>query len=150
MLRSSTQVETVPKTVLIADDDTGTRFVLSRTLERLGYRVVGAEDGAEVADLMATHAFDLLVVDLYMPGLNGFGVLRRVRQADSGFLPVPRTPSTVPVLVVSGESEPASIANAKARGAADYLVKPIDIDVFADTVKRLLSIAPKSPARAQP
>jgi CheY-like chemotaxis protein len=129
------------KTVLVVDDHDSTRFVLSRTLEGLGIAVMRAGDGAEVAELMAANRFDLLVVDLYMPGMNGFEVLRRVRQPDAGFLPAPRTAPTVPVLVISGESHPASIANAKARGANAYLVKPLDIDDFETTVRRLLSDA---------
>src|ERR1035437_3940737 len=108
---------TANKTVLVVDDDDSTRFVLSRALEGLGLAVIRADDGAEVAELAAANRFDLLIVDLYMPGMNGFEVLRRIRQPDPGFLPAPRTPAAVPVLVISGESHPASIANAKARGA---------------------------------
>ena len=126
------------KTILVVDDDDSTRFVLSRALEGLGISVIHADDGADVAELVAANRFDLLVVDLYMPGMNGFEVLRRVRQPDPGFLPAPRTSPQVPVLVISGESHPASIANAKARGADAYLIKPIDIDTFEVTVRRLL------------
>jgi CheY-like chemotaxis protein len=104
------------------------------------------EDGAEVPELIASRHFDLLVLDLYMPGMNGFGVLRRIRQPDPGFLPVPRTPPSVAVIVVSGESHPASIANAKTLGADEYLVKPIDIDAFEQTVSRLLE-KQKAPAQ---
>ncbi len=126
------------KTVLVVDDDDSTRFVLSRALEGLGIAVIRADDGADVAELVAANHFDLLVVDLYMPGMNGFEVLRRLRQPDPGFLPAPRTSPQVPVLVISGESHPASIANAKARGADAYLVKPLDIDTFENTVRELL------------
>jgi CheY-like chemotaxis protein len=129
---------TANKTVLVVDDDDSTRFVLSRALEGLGLAVIRADDGAEVAELAAANRFDLLIVDLYMPGMNGFEVLRRIRQPDPGFLPAPRTPATVPVLVISGESHPASIANAKARGADAYLVKPLDIENFEATVRQLL------------
>ena len=130
--------ETRGKTVLVVDDDDSTRFVLSSVLEGLGIEVMRADDGADVGELVAANRFDLLVVDLYMPGMNGFEVLRRVRQPDPGFLPAPRTSPQVPVLVISGESHPASIANAKARGADAYLIKPIDIDTFEVTVRRLL------------
>jgi len=131
--------DTPGKTVLVVDDDDSTRFILSRALEGLGITVMRADDGADVAELFAAHRFDLLVVDLYMPGMNGFEVLRCIRQPDPGFLPPPRTPPTVPVIVISGESHPASIANAKARGANAYLVKPLDIDTFESTVRELLS-----------
>jgi len=127
------------QTVLVVDDDDGTRFVLAQTLKQLGCRVIAATDGAEVPDLLAQHAFDLLIVDLYMPGMNGFELLRRVRRATS-FLPTPRTSATVRVLVVSGETNPASMANAKALGADAYLVKPVDVDELECTVLRLLSL----------
>jgi CheY-like chemotaxis protein len=126
------------KAVLVVDDDDSTRFVLSRALEDLDFAVSRATDGAEVAELAAANHFDLLIVDLYMPGMNGFEVLRRLRQPHPGFLPAPLTPPTVPVLVISGEANPASIANAKARGANAYLVKPVDIDTFEATVRQLL------------
>ncbi len=126
------------KSVLIVDDDESTRFVLSRGLEALGLRAIVVEDGAEVPDLLAGQRFDLVVIDLYMPGMNGFELLRRIRRPDPGFLPTPQTPSVVRVVVVSGESNSASIANAKALGADAYLVKPVDIDELHRTVRALL------------
>src|SRR5438309_9657328 len=98
------------KTVLVIEDDDSTRFVFGRSLENLGWDAVCVADGADVADLITTRRFDLLVLDLYMPGMNGFEVLRRIRQPDPGFLPAPQTPATVPILVISGESHSASIA----------------------------------------
>jgi CheY-like chemotaxis protein len=137
MTDSTAMADGDSKTGLVVDDDASTRFVLSRALEGLGLRVVVAEDGADVPELVAVEHFDLLVVDLYMPGMNGFEVLRRIRRPDPGFLPVPRTPSNVRVLVVSGETNPASIANAKSLGADAYLSKPVDIDLFEQTVRRM-------------
>jgi CheY-like chemotaxis protein len=131
--------DTGGKAVLVVDDDDSTRFVLARVLSNLGFSVTLADDGAQVHELTAAQRFALLVVDLYMPGMNGFEVLRRLRQADPGFLPARLTPPTVPVVVISGEGHPASIANARARGADAYLVKPIDIDTFAATVRQLLA-----------
>jgi adenylate cyclase len=129
---------TIKKRVLVVDDDPSSQFVLSRTLEALGHRVAVAEDGAVVPELIAQHPFDLLVVDLYMPGMNGFELLRRIRAPDPGFLPVPRTPPSVRVLVVSGEGNAASIANARRLGADGYLVKPVDVDEFEEMIRTLL------------
>lgn len=127
------------RTILVVDDDESTRFVLSHALEDLGFRVVVADDGADVPDLLSAYEFALLVVDLYMPGMNGFELLRRIRRGDGGVIPVGHTPPNVRVLVVSGESHQASIDNAKSLGADEYLSKPVDVELFERTVRRLLS-----------
>lgn len=126
------------KSVLIADDDPSVRFVVSRTVERLGCRVRVVEDGSEVPEAVTDEAFNLLVIDLYMPGMNGFEVLRQVRH-DPGLLPARKTPADVRVLVLSSESNHASIEHARQAGADSYLTKPFDVDELADRVRGLLS-----------
>lgn len=127
------------RSVLVVDDDDSSRFVLAEILKGLGFHVVSAEDGAEVPELLLQHRFDLLVVDLYMSGMNGFELLRRIRRPEVGVLSGGQTSSRVPILVVSGESQPASIANARRLGADAYLVKPVDVDELASTVTAVLS-----------
>ena len=123
---------------LVVDDDEAIRFVLTRALEDIGFEVVTADDGADVPELLVHHTFVLVVMDLYMSGVNGFEMLRQVRRPHHGLLPAPRTPSTVPVLVVSGEGQRATIANARRLGADSYLVKPVDLGVFTRTVGTLV------------
>lgn len=123
---------------LLVDDDASIRFVLGRALEGLGIRVTAVDDGAEVMPLICGHHFDLLVIDLYMPGMNGFEVLRQVRRMLPGLLPAPRTSRDVPVLVVSGEIEVESVDNARQLGATAQLPKPVDIDAFEAEVRRLV------------
>lgn len=125
--------------VLLVDDDESMRFVLSRALMDLGADVEVLDDGAGVPELIAARHFDLVVIDLYMTGMNGFEVLRRVRRPETGPLAGGPTAADVPVLVVSGEGDSASMANAKARGANDYLVKPVDLTLFEHTVRSLLA-----------
>jgi CheY-like chemotaxis protein len=124
--------------VLVIDDDAGTRFVLREALTDLGFEVVSAEDGAEAPDLVTEQHFDLLVVDLYMPGMNGFELLRQVRHSLLGLGAAQGTPSSVPILIISGEGQAASIDNAKRLGANAYLVKPLDIDELRRTVRHVL------------
>jgi len=131
------------KTVLVVDDDASSRFVLSKAVEGLGFRAVIAEDGIDVPDLVAKEHFDLLVLDLYMPGMNGFELLRQVRKPQGGLLPAPRTASDVPILIVSGECDPDSLANVKSLGANYQLSKPIDLNEFEDCVRSALRTRPK-------
>jgi CheY-like chemotaxis protein len=126
------------KRVLVVDDDDSSRFVISRTVTNLGCRVTVADDGSAVPELLRDQQFDLLILDLYMPGMNGFEVLRQIRQGDLGPTPVTGAHSSARVLVVSGESYPGSMANARALGADEYLVKPVDVDLLEQTVQRLL------------
>ncbi len=123
---------------LVVDDDASMRFVLGRSLEGLGIRVTEVDDGAEVMPLLCGRHFDLLVIDLYMPGMNGFEVLRQVRRQQPGLLPAARTGSDVPVLVVSGEIEPESVAHARHLGANAQLPKPVDLDAFEAEVRKLV------------
>ena len=132
------------RSVLIIDDDESTRFVLSRTLEGMGWRVVVAEDGADVPSLTASQRFDLLLLDLYMPGMNGFEVLRQIRRGPT-VVAAGRTPPSVRVLIVSGEAYAASVQNAKMLGADGYLMKPVDVDVLERTVRAVVR-QPRTPA----
>jgi CheY-like chemotaxis protein len=124
--------------VLVVDDDASTRFVLARTLEGLGLQAHVVEDGMDVGEIIAKERFDLLVIDLYMPGMNGFELLRQIRKPAPGLLPVPKTPNDVPIFVVSGECAAESVANIKALGANLHIPKPIDINEFEDHVRAAL------------
>jgi len=71
--------------------------------------------------------------------MNGFEVLRQLRRRDPHLLPAPKTPSNVRVLVLSSESNAASIEHARAAGADAYLTKPFDVDELAARVRTLLA-----------
>lgn len=124
--------------VLIADDDPGVRFVVRRTLEGLGCAVRVLEDGAEVPEAVLEERFQLLVIDLYMPGMNGFEVLRQVRGRGPELGSARKTPADVRILILSSESSPASIDHARAAGADAYLTKPFDVDDLSAKIRQLL------------
>lgn len=136
-------------TVLVVDDDAGTRFVLSRSLEGLGMRVVEADDGTEVPSIIARERLDLLVLDLYMPGMNGFELMRQIRRPVPGLLPAPKTSADVPIVVVSGESDPDSISHVKSLGAAVHLPKPVDLEQFEEAIQNVLRRRSPPPARTR-
>ena len=108
-------------TLLVVVDDPANRDLLSRRLERKGFRVITAEDGQRALDILATSKIDLVLLDIMMPGLTGLEVLRKVRET--------QTPSVLPVVMVTAKTESEDIVEALELGANDYVTKPIDFPV---------------------
>ena len=108
-------------TLLVVDDDQANRDLLSRRLERKGFRVITAENGQRALDILATSKVDLVLLDIMMPGLTGLEVLRKVRET--------QTPSVLPVVMVTAKTESEDIVEALELGANDYVTKPIDFPV---------------------
>ena len=104
--------------ILVVDDDEANREVLGRRLQRLGYGVTYACDGLEALESMAAGGIDLVLLDVMMPNLDGFGVLDRHR-ADPAI-------RDIPVIMISALDDMASIVRCIEAGATDYLSKPFD------------------------
>ena len=104
--------------ILVVDDSEANRDVLSRRLTRQGHHVEVAEDGREALELMKDQDFDLILLDIMMPEMNGFQVLEHLH-AD------PRL-RHVPVIVVSALDDTDSIVKCIQMGAEDHLTKPIN------------------------
>ena len=99
--------------ILLVEDDTHARRALSANLEGHGYGVRGAADGEEALVLWEHRRPDLILLDLGLPGIDGLGVLRRVRRD-----------ATTPVIVLSARGEERDKVEALDEGADDYLAKP--------------------------
>ncbi|HZO31518.1 MAG TPA: response regulator [Chloroflexota bacterium] len=104
--------------LLVVDDDEANRDMLSRRLERLGYQVALAEDGREALDKIADEPFDLILLDIVMPELDGYAVLLRLKADESR--------RHIPVIVLSASDELDTAVRCIELGAEDYLPKPID------------------------
>jgi DNA-binding response OmpR family regulator len=127
-----------PHTVLVVDDDAKVVTFLDRTLKRGGFAVLTAGDGAEVGDLLARNRVDVVVLDLQMPGVNGWEVLRKLRRPETG--KVGRSATIRPkVVVVSGRTEDETEAFARRLGADAYLTKPLWGTQLLDTVRQVLT-----------
>jgi two-component system, NtrC family, sensor kinase len=104
--------------ILVVDDNPSNRNMLCRRLVRQGYHVEEAANGADALDRVATEPFDLVLLDIMMPVMDGFETLARMK-AD-------RRMRTVPVVVISALNEMDGAVRAIQMGAEDYLFKPFD------------------------
>lgn len=112
---------------LIVDDEQSVRFVLHRALRERGWEVEEVDDGSLVEERLERQRYDLLLLDLYMPGMNGFEVLRRVRQPLAGMLPLWKTPPDVRIIVLSGAAGRSGLSFAARLGANACLRKPFEL-----------------------
>ena len=116
--------------VLIVDDDPDIRGILAFTMEDAGYVVREAGDGAEAIAAMEKRAPDCVVLDLMMPGVDGFGVLRSKRQL--GLAPEAR------VLILTCKTAERDYVRGWELGADEYLTKPFDPDDLVEKVRALM------------
>jgi adenylate cyclase len=105
-------------TILIADDNRVNRLLLARGLEQEGHTVVFAEHGGEALDLLRGQPFDLMLLDVLMPELDGYEVLAELK--DDAHL------RDIPVIVTSALDELDSVVRCLEMGAEDYLTKPVN------------------------
>ena len=114
--------------ILVVDDDATVTSVLKRGLAFEGYAVDTAATGMQGLNVARDRAPDLVILDLMMPGLDGFEVLSRLRSADAN----------LPVLMLTARDAPADQVKGLESGADDYVVKPFTFAVLAARVKALL------------
>jgi diguanylate cyclase (GGDEF)-like protein len=107
--------------LLLVDDSELNRDMLSRRLRRQGYAVVTRGDGPSALEAVANSTFDLVLLDIEMPGMSGLEVLRRLREHYSA--------TDLPVVMVTANQESEAIVSALGLGANDYITKPIDFAV---------------------
>ncbi len=131
--------------VIAADDHEINRFILSAMLEELGCTGIQAEDGRAALALAQAERPDALILDLYMPALDGLEVARRLRawEAEAG---VPRTP----IFALTADASPATAAACKTAGMDAFLVKPADPDAVLAALLAHCAPSAAAPPRAAP
>ena len=119
--------------LLIVDDNAATRYSMRRVLERHGYPVLEAGTGAEGLALMAQNTFAALILDVNLPDISGFDIVRHLRsQAPTRLLPV--------IHVSAASIETNDLITGLDAGADAYLIHPVDPDVLLATLRTLLRV----------
>jgi diguanylate cyclase (GGDEF)-like protein len=103
-------------TILIAEDDPDYRSLLIRRAQKMGLSILEASDGGEAMQIIRRESFDLMVVDLYMPGYNGIDLVNAARKVDP----------EVQALILTGSASVETAVLALRAGVYDYLTKPLD------------------------
>ncbi len=113
--------------ILVVDDEARIREVVQYALEREGYRVTAVEDGQAALDAVAQHSFDLIVLDVMLPQLDGLEVCRRIR-----------TQQATPILFLSARSDEIDRVLGLELGGDDYLTKPFSPRELVARVRAVL------------
>jgi len=106
--------------ILVVEDERRMAELLERTLHEEGHQVVVARDGREGFEIAQCSPFDVIVLDVMLPGMNGLALARRLRECRN----------QTPVLMLTARDAPADIVHGLDSGADDYLTKPFSIDIL--------------------
>jgi DNA-binding response OmpR family regulator len=129
-------MNTTATRVLVVDDEPTVREVVANYLRRDGHDVAETADGGEALELIESESFDLVVLDMMLPGVNGLDILRRIRQLGE-----------LPVIMLTARAEESDRVAGLELGADDYEVKPFSPRELAARVNGVLRrAAPRPPA----
>ena len=121
-----------PASLLVVDDNEADRDVLSRRLRQRGYAVSMAASGEEALAAIEQSPFDLVLLDVEMPGMSGLDVLAAIREQHEH--------SQLPVIMVTARVSGADVVEALRLGANDYVTKPIDFQVTVARIETHLAL----------
>jgi DNA-binding NtrC family response regulator len=118
-----------PEQILVVDDERRIVENIAGCLKREGFNVMGAHDGSEAVALFELQRFDLVLLDISMPGLNGYEVMEQIFGMDGDVL----------IIIMTGFASVESAVTALKKGAWDYLKKPFEYADLIKTVKNALA-----------
>ena len=119
--------------VIIAEDDAGTRYLMASTLANEGFTVVEAKNGQEALEAFALRKPDLILMDVEMPGTNGYEACSVIRSSEGG--------RDLPIVMVTGHDDSESVNRAYQIGATDFIAKPINWSLIGHRVRYILRSA---------
>lgn len=113
--------------ILVAEDDANIRMGIVDTLESEGYQVVEARDGEQAMEIFQDQSFDMVLLDIMMPGKNGYDVCRDIRSTDQN----------IPIIMLTAKSEEIDKVVGLKLGADDYITKPFGVHEFLARISAL-------------
>jgi two-component system nitrogen regulation response regulator NtrX len=118
------------KTIMIVDDEPSIRASLEGVLEDEGYKVISASDGHEALKLIEEEMPDLVLLDIWMPGIDGIETLKRIRESNR----------SLPVVMISGHGNIETAVTATKLGAFDFIEKPLSLDKTLVTIQNAFNL----------
>ncbi len=118
------------KNILVVDDEADMRLAINEAMVRKGYSVTLASDGLEALEKLKTSDYAMVISDMAMPGLDGFGLLKEVK----------RLYSHIPVLLITAYGTIERAVEAVKEGAEDFILKPFDLAVLENTVEKAITL----------
>lgn len=114
--------------IMVAEDDRSTARLMRAVLSHAGYEVVLAENGLKALEILDSHHVDLIVMDIMMPGMDGYTLTESLRSSGNN----------VPILMLTAKQLPADKRKGFLAGTDDYMTKPVDEEEFLLRIKALL------------
>ena len=114
--------------ILAVDDEEALRTIVQHELTAIGYEVDVAEDGVEAVKKLSEKKYDMAILDIYMPNMNGMDVLRKIREKNL----------TRKVIMLTGVDEMKLARESLALGANDFITKPYDINTLMACINRVM------------
>ena len=121
------------KKVLIAEDSSVIQNLTKRILQVQNYQIFSAKNGLKVLDMLEKEDFDIILMDINMPQMDGMECARNIRALDDA------KKSQVPIVAITGNAQNYSMEDFNNAGINEYLQKPLNFDKLVDMVKELTS-----------
>lgn len=128
--------------VLMADDEKDVLDIMSKKIRIEGYAVITAADGLEAWDLVVRESPDVILLDLTMPGMDGFTLLKKLRE-------YPPSEKWQPVIIISGLNELSDMQKGFSLEADHYLTKPCRIDEILKAIRLMVSLIPQRKSKSE-
>jgi len=118
------------KKVLVIEDNEINRYLMRTILQKLGYQVIEAHDGISGVDLAQAEKPDLILMDIQLPGLDGYGATKKIRAME--------TTKDIPIIAITSYAMAGDREKILAAGCTAYIEKPIDPESFIEELKKYL------------